>query len=111
VTNPAFKGTIPELDAIDMSTLRPGVGDSVGMTPRSSAEGYGGAESATVYGPDGQTLNVTRNDERFRWTPEQTGTHTIRLDLLEHYRRRVYRDGPRGRRGKPRVDAADSPRH
>jgi len=49
------------------------------MTPRSSAEGYGGAESATVYGPDGQTLNVTRNDERFRWTPEQTGTHTIRL--------------------------------
>jgi len=79
VTNPAFQGTIPELDAIDMSTLRPGVGDSVGMTPRSSAEGYGGAESATVYGPDGQTLNVTRNDERFRWTPEQTGTHTIRL--------------------------------
>jgi hypothetical protein len=79
VTNPAFQGEIPELDAIDMSTLRPGVGDAVSMTPRSSDEGYGGAESATVYGPDGQTLNVTQNDERFRWVPEQTGTHTIRL--------------------------------
>ena len=79
VTNPAFQGAIPELDAIDVSTLRPGVGDSVSVEPRSSAEGYGGAESATVYGPDGDTLNVTQNDERFTWSPEQPGTHTVRV--------------------------------
>lgn len=79
ITNPSFQGAIPELDAIDVSTLRPGVGDSVSVEPRSSAEGYGGAESATVYGPDGDTLNVTQNDERFTWSPEQTGTHTVRV--------------------------------
>jgi len=80
------------------------------MTPRSSAEGYGGAESATVYGPDGQTLNVTRNDERFRWTPEQTGTHTIRLTYSNTIGGE-FTETVRVGVEKTRVDAADSPRH
>jgi len=79
ITNPAYQGTIPELDAIDVSTLRPGVGESVAVEPRSSAEGYDGAESVTVYDPTGQTLNVTQNGERFTWSPNKAGTHTVRL--------------------------------
>ncbi|WP_157884858.1 hypothetical protein [Halorubrum aethiopicum] len=79
ITNPAYQGTIPEIDAIDISALRPGVGETVGMSVRSSDEGFAGAENAVVYGPEGQQLNVSQEDDRFRWTPEQTGTHTIRM--------------------------------
>ena len=78
VTNPSYQGDIPELDAIDMSTLRPGVGDVVRLTLRSSDESFDGTSDVTVYDPDGQQLNVTQNDERFSWSPEETGTHTVR---------------------------------
>jgi len=92
-----------------MSTLRPGVGDSVGMTPRSSAEGYGGAESATVYGPDGQTLNVTETMSGSDGRPNRRG-RTIRLTYSNTIGGEFTETVAWASR-KTRVDAADSPRH
>ncbi|WP_418280819.1 PQQ-binding-like beta-propeller repeat protein [Halorubrum sp. DTA98] len=77
--NPAFEGEIPDVDAIDVSTLRPGVDESVGIVARSSDDSFGATEGAQVYGPDGSELNVTQNNERVRFTPETAGTHTVRL--------------------------------
>lgn len=77
-TNPAFEGDIPDIDAIDVGTLRPGVGESVGVQVRSDDDAFETTEAVQVFGPSGDQLNVTQEGDRFRWSPSAEGTHTIR---------------------------------
>ena len=80
IENPAFGGDIPQIDAVDISTTRPGPNQwvSVQLRPRADA-GYQSLHSVDVYDPDGNLLNVRRNGEKARFLTEGAGTYRIRL--------------------------------
>ncbi len=82
VTNPAFDGMVPEINAVDFSTLAPGDGERVyvGLDP-AAGTGYDQIVSADAYGPDGSALNATVNTTRDRasFVTADTGVHYVRL--------------------------------
>lgn len=82
VSNPGFNGMVPEIDAVDFSTLAPGDGErvSVGVDP-ADGSGYDQLVSADAYGPDGAALNATIDESRDRasFTTDGTGEHYVRL--------------------------------
>lgn len=65
VTNPTFSGTVGKLDAISLSTLRPGPNDTVNMTVH-PADGVtvDNVTDVTVFGPNGEVSNVDLNGPR-----------------------------------------------
>lgn len=79
VVNPAFDGDVPNIEAIDVSTLRPGVDETVSISVRSDDTAFGSVEDVTVYGPGGAEVPTTTENKRVRFAPEQTGVHSIRV--------------------------------
>jgi len=80
VRNPAFSGTIPNLDAVRISSMEPETGDSLTIEARpGDAQGYRQTESVTVYEPDGDQRSATLTNESATFTPTQTGPHTVEL--------------------------------
>jgi hypothetical protein len=80
IRNPAFNGDIPAIQAVDISTTRPGPDQwvSVQLRPRADA-GYQSLHSVDVYDPDGNLLEVRRNGEKARFLTEGAGIYRIRL--------------------------------
>ena len=81
IVRPGFGGTVPEIDAIDVSSLRPGPDEEVAIKLRpANGGGYQQLESATVYGPDGNKLTTTITDsDRLKFMTNGTGTHFVQL--------------------------------
>lgn len=80
VRNPAFQGEIPEIEAIDVSTDRPGPDERVGLQIRAAEEsGYGQLTDSTVYGPDGQEINASVSDDRATFRTEGEGLYRAQL--------------------------------
>lgn len=82
--NPSTEGEIPELAAIDFSTLRPGPDDlvTVDVQPTSDSS-FRRVEQATVYGPSGAELatsNISGGDT-FSFTTSGAGRYTIRITI------------------------------
>ncbi|GAB6879185.1 hypothetical protein JCM17823_14590 [Halorubrum gandharaense] len=77
-TNPQYEGDIPDIDAIDVGTLRPGVGETVGVQVRSDDDAFATTEDVQVFGPDGDELDISQEGDRFRWSADAEGTHTVR---------------------------------
>ncbi|NHN49977.1 PQQ-binding-like beta-propeller repeat protein [Halostella sp. JP-L12] len=80
IVNPQFSGDVPNLNAIDVNTLRPGVDERVTFQLRAeSGTGYGQIEAVDVYAPDGTVVNATiRDNGRVSFTPESQGSHFVR---------------------------------
>ncbi|QIO25418.1 YncE family protein [Haloarcula sp. JP-L23] len=81
VTNPAFSGDIPRLDAIDVSTLNPGPDESVTLNvrPKEAAQ-FGSVQNVTVYDAEGTKLNTTLvDDDTARFTTNGEGVHHARV--------------------------------
>ena len=80
IVNPQFSGDVPKLNAIDVSTLRPGVDERVSFQLRAEdGSGYGQIEAVDVYAPDGTVVNTTiRQNGRVSFTPQSQGTHFVR---------------------------------
>lgn len=79
VVNPAFDGNVPDVEAIDVSHLRPGVDEPVSLTVRSDDTSFGGVSDVTVYGPDGTELSTTTDGSETAFAPEQAGVHSVRV--------------------------------
>ncbi|MDS0279998.1 hypothetical protein NDI85_19625 [Halomicroarcula sp. S1AR25-4] len=81
VTNPAFSGDIPRLDAIDVSTLNPGPDESVTLNVRpAKAAQFGSVQNVTVYDAQGTKLNTTLvDDDTARFTTNGAGVHHARV--------------------------------
>lgn len=83
VTNPDFDGDMPDIRSVDASSLRPGVGESVSMTPRLDSAGHS-LQSATVYDPVGNTVTSSVTDGTIEFTPSTQGAHTVRYTLVDN---------------------------
>lgn len=61
--NPDFAGEIPELDAVDLTSMNPGPDETVRVRahPNPTAA-FGGVEDVMVHGPDGTKLNSSMTD-------------------------------------------------
>lgn len=79
MVNPAFDQDIPEIDAIDISTLRPGAGEKVEMNIRTDDPSFGGIEGVTVYSPDGSQLQTTTANGKTTFTPGSAVVHSVRV--------------------------------
>jgi len=82
--NPEFDGEVPELAAIDLSTLRPGPNEivTVAVQPTSDSA-FRRVEQATVYGPSGQqvaTSNISGGDT-FTFQTAGAGRYTARMHV------------------------------
>lgn len=82
IENPAFSGDIPGLDAVDVSSDRPGTDERVSfeLQPESNT-GYSHLVAATAYGPNGQQLNTTLDGERASFKTAGEGYHTVRAEF------------------------------
>lgn len=80
--NPAFGGSIPEINAVDFSTVAPGPSEqvSVGINPAENT-GYDRLVSAEAWNDDGQTLPTAldTSKDRASFTTDGQGVHTVRL--------------------------------
>ena len=79
-TNPAFAGIVPDVRAVDVSTLSPGPSERVSLNLRTGdSDGLETLESVTVYGPSGSELaaEVTDSDSA-RFTTNGAGKHFVR---------------------------------
>lgn len=82
-SNPAFSGDIPALEAIDVSSLRPGPDERVSLQIRPAENtGYQSISSVTVYGPDGNEINTTRDGEIARFKTAGEGRHSVRVEYM-----------------------------
>ena len=81
VENPAFGGDIPAIQAVDISSTRPGPNQwvSVQLRPRDD-EGYQSLHSLDVYNPDGELVDVRRTGEEARFLTEGAGTYRLRAN-------------------------------
>lgn len=82
ITNPAYSGDVPKVNAIDLSTIHPGSNERVTATLRPEAgSGFGQLESVEVYAPDGTALqtDVSPAKNRVAFRTAREGDHTIRL--------------------------------
>jgi hypothetical protein len=81
VENPAFGGDIPAIQAVDVSSTRPGPDQwvSVQLRPRAD-EGYQSLHSLDVYDPEGNLLDVRRSGEEARFLTDGPGTYRIRAN-------------------------------
>ncbi|WP_338044123.1 PQQ-binding-like beta-propeller repeat protein [Natrinema thermotolerans] len=81
-TNPAFDGLVPEINAVDFSTLAPGDGERVAVDlDPAEGSGYDRIVDATAYGPSGEPINATVDTERDQaaFTTADTGVHYVQL--------------------------------
>lgn len=85
ITNPAFDGTTPDIDAMDFSTLEPGPDERVAMNVRAPAESsFQSVENVSVWSPNGTALDVNTSgmhDATFRTVGE--GRYTIRVTYTD----------------------------
>jgi len=83
--NPAFSGTIPSLDAIDVSSLAPGPNEPVQLDvqPADTAP-FGQVEAIDVIGPNGNALDTrTTSDGVQEFTTAGAGTHDVEVTFSD----------------------------
>lgn len=84
IVNPAFGGEVPNLEAVDVSTLRPGPSEPVSVSLRPASDSsYGSLKDVRVFAPDGSELNATLDGERATFETAGQGTHTIRATYTD----------------------------
>lgn len=76
--NPQFTGTIPQLDNVDFSTLRPGVGEQVTVDVEGSNQ-FGNLEDVRVYDPTGSQITSTVGGGDATFSPAREGQHTVEV--------------------------------
>jgi len=82
--NPSFAGSIPDVRAIDVSTLSPGQSESVSLTMRTGDNSnYGGLESVEVFGPDGQELSASTDGDSASFSANGAGEHFVRATVTD----------------------------
>jgi len=81
VENPAFGGDVPAIQAVDVSSTRPGPNQwvSVQLRPRAD-EGYKSLHSLDVYNPDGELIDVRRSGEEARFLTDGAGVYRLRAN-------------------------------
>lgn len=82
VTNPAFGGSIPQVNAVDFSTLAPGPSETVYVGVEAESDtGYGQLVSAEAWNDDGEqlTASVDENRDRASFRTDGQGVHSVRL--------------------------------
>jgi len=82
VENPAFSGTQPEIRSVDVSSLRPGTGETVTADVNFDSAGVSVVD-ATVYAPDGTTVTSTVSNGEVEFTPSKVGAHSIRITMQD----------------------------
>ncbi|AEH39544.1 hypothetical protein [Halopiger xanaduensis] len=83
-TNPSFSGTIPDVSAIDVTTMSPGPSERVSMTFRPSDESnFGGVESVEVIGPDGQQVATDVSSDEASFKTDGEGKHFVRATVTD----------------------------
>lgn len=92
IINPAFEDDIPALDAIDVSTDRPGPNERVGLSVRpEDGTGYGALADVRAYNPDGEQTDVEIDGERARIQMDGEGVHRIEVEY-ENQQGDVFRE-------------------
>jgi hypothetical protein len=85
ITNPAFGGTVPDISAIDLSTLEPGPDERVAVDVRAPSDSsFQSVKSVAVIAPNGSTIQTDTSgthDASFRTVGE--GRHTIRVTYTD----------------------------
>jgi hypothetical protein len=84
VRNPGFEGDLPSIDAISVSSLRPGPDDQVTLTIKPAPDvTIRNVSSVTVYGPSGQAAPVTRTGRNsLRFSTTGPGVHTVEASFV-----------------------------
>ncbi len=83
-TNPSFGGTVPDLGAIDVSTMAPGDDERVSMTVRpSDPSNFGSLESVEVVGPEGEPIDASVTGDSASFTTDGIGEHFIRATITD----------------------------
>ena len=79
-TNPNFAGVVPDVRAIDVSTLSPGASEQVSLNLRTGDGGdLESLEAVEVFGPDGSELSAEVTDsDSARFTTNGAGEHFVR---------------------------------
>lgn len=83
--NPSFGGSVPDIGAIDVSTMAPGNSERVSMTFRPSDDSnFGAVESVDVIGPEGQTVETSiSGDDKASFETDGTGEHFVRATISD----------------------------
>lgn len=84
VTNPTFSGKVPKIDAVEFTSLTPGPNDRVTVTVHpDSSSSFRRVTSATVFGPNGNTLSTSNitNGRQLTFTTAGAGVHTIQFTV------------------------------
>ena len=84
VRNPSASGTLPRLDSVRLSSLTPGPDESVSVTVNPAETGsFRQITGATVYAPDGSTLNASNVSEgtQFSFRTAGRGIHRVEIDM------------------------------
>lgn len=81
VQNPAFNGALPEIDAVDFSTLSPGSDERVFVGIDADSDEYSRLTGIEAYNPDGKALesSVNGTTDRATFVTDGAGVHHVRL--------------------------------
>lgn len=80
IQNPAFNGDIPQVESLNVDTLRPGVGDQV-VVDATGGEGFRAVTGATVYSPTGEELTADVSGGEVAFDTTSAGVHTVQVAL------------------------------
>jgi len=84
VSSPSYNGSVPSIDSVAWSSLKPGPGERVSATISGGDETtITGIDSATVYGPGGAELTPSIMGRTVSWTTNGTGTHVARVTITD----------------------------
>ncbi|WP_247005174.1 PQQ-binding-like beta-propeller repeat protein [Halosolutus gelatinilyticus] len=84
IANPAFDGEVPNIRAVDVSTLSPGPDERVSLTFRADEDaGIGGIESIEAIGPDGEQVDTSIDGDTARFTTKGAGEHFVRATVTD----------------------------
>jgi hypothetical protein len=84
VKNPTFKGSLPRIDSIVLSSVTPGPNENVSLTvDPSDAGSFKRVTGATVYAPDGSELGTSpvSDGRTVSFTTSGAGVHHIALSM------------------------------
>lgn len=83
VENPAFEGSVPKVDAWELSKIRPGPDETVSVRLRSRDDSFGSLQNVSAYAPDGTQLQTSRDGQKVWFKTDGAGPHTIRASYTD----------------------------
>lgn len=79
-TSPDFAGELPDIRSVDLSSIRPGVGETVTIDPNLAGSKYTFV-NATIVDETGSTVATGVTNEEASFTPNSTGVYWAKMEF------------------------------